>query len=134
MTDVSDLLTQAGIRPTRQRDAIGEALWSGSETRHVEAGALQADLTKDGLNISLATARNTLRDFERAGLIRRIATASERVWFDTDTGDHQHLYIEREGRLDDLPCGWQPNYRMPARPDDYRITRIDSVVHLEPKI
>jgi len=79
-------------------------LWSGPETRHVEAGAFHADLTKDGVNISLATVYNTLRDFERAGLTRRITVASERVWFDTDTGDHQHLDIERKGRLDDLPC------------------------------
>jgi len=79
MINASNILTQAGIRPTRQRIAIGEALWSGPETCHVEAAALHADLTTDGVKISLATGYNTLRDFEHAGLLRRIAVASERV-------------------------------------------------------
>lgn len=133
MTDVSNNLTQAGIRLTRQRIAIGEVLWSGPETRHVEAGALHAGLIKEGVNIALATIYNTLRDFEHTGLIRRIAVASERVWFDTDTGNHQHFYIEAESRLFDLPNSWKPESRLPSPPSGYRITRVDTVVHLAPE-
>ncbi|MCO4839680.1 MAG: transcriptional repressor [Rhodobacteraceae bacterium] len=107
-------------------------MWSGPGSRHIEAAALHASLTNEAVNISLATVYNTLRDFERAGSIRRTAVASERVWFDTDTGDHQHFYIEAESRLIDLPSGWQPHYPMPSPPDGYRITRIDTVVHWEP--
>ncbi|WP_080457884.1 transcriptional repressor [Roseovarius sp. A-2] len=76
MTDVSRILTQAGIRPTRQRAALGKVLWSDPDLRQVEAAALDADLIRTGVKISLATVCNALRDFEHAGLIRKLAVAS----------------------------------------------------------
>lgn len=129
--DINALLTRAGVRPTRQRLAIGDLLWSGPGTRHVEAAMLHGDIAAQGLRISLATVYNTLHDFERAGLVRRIAVVSERAWFDTDTGNHQHFHIEAENRLFDLPKDWQPTGPLPKPPAGYRIARVDTVVHLE---
>lgn len=92
---------------------------------------LHADIAAAKQRISLATVYNTLRDFERAGLVRRIAVVSERAWFDTDTGNHQHFHIEAESRLFDLPHGWRPTDPLPTPPAGYRIARVDTVVHLE---
>lgn len=128
---VSERLRKAGLRPTQQRVVIGEMLWPGPGTRHVEASALHDDLTVRGIRVSLATVYNALRDFERAGLLRRIAVASDRLWFDTDTGDHQHFHIEAENRLFDLPVGWQLNRSLPPAPAGYSISHIDVVVHLK---
>jgi Fur family iron response transcriptional regulator len=87
---------------------------------------LHAEAATANEKLSLATVYNALRDFERAGLIRRVAVPSERVWFDTDTGAHRHFFIESEGRVLDVPVG------VPITPPDgYRVTRVDTVVHLE---
>jgi Fur family iron response transcriptional regulator len=129
--DIQAILSNAGVRPTRQRLAIGSLLWAQPGTQHVEAAMLHADIAASGARISLATIYNTLREFERLGLVRRIAVASERIWFDTDTGNHQHFHIEAEHRLFDLPKGWQPTDPLPAPPKGYHISRVDTVVHLE---
>lgn len=128
---VSERLRRAGIRATQQRVAVGTMLWSGSGPRHVEAVALHDQISATGAAISLATVYNTLHDFERAGLIRRIAIASDRNWFDTDTGNHQHFYIESENRLFDMSNECHPMSALPPAPVGYRISHVDVVVHLK---
>lgn len=123
------ILKRHGLRVTPRRLAIGSLL-SGPR-RHIEARALFDEARDAGLNVSLATVYNTLRDFERIGLIRRIALPGERVWFDTDRGDHRHFYIESENRVIDFEDQSQPPGTVPPAPDGYRITRIDMIAHLE---
>ena len=76
--------------------------------------------------MSMATVYNALRGFERAGLIRRVAVPTESIWYDTDTGDHRHFFIEAENRILDIPseAGIDP-------PKGFRVKHIDMVVHLE---
>ncbi|KMW59991.1 Iron-responsive regulator Irr [Candidatus Rhodobacter oscarellae] len=118
------LLAANGLRPTRQRLALAKLLFEGGG-RHVEAQKLHAEAAQAGFEISLATVYNALREFDRAGLIHRIAIPSERVWFDTDTGSHRHYYIEDEDRVLDVPEAIDI-----AAPKGYRIARIDTIVHL----
>lgn len=121
----NDLLAAHGLRVTRQRRVLAGLLFAGAG-RHVDAQTLSTEAECAGHRLSLATVYNTLRDFERAGLIRRVSVPSERIWYDTDTGAHRHFYIEAENRVLDMP-----DSTVIEPPAGYRIMRIDTVVHLE---
>ena len=119
-------LAAAGFRVTRTRLIIARQLWNGPGGRHVDAAVLHNAIRASGEKVSLATICNALREFEQAGLIRRVAVPSERVWYDTDTDAHRHFYIEAENRVLDMP----DDGRMEP-PEGFRVSRIDTVAHLE---
>ena len=121
----------AGLRLTKQRCLIAEHLFSGGH-RHIDAATLYADLLADGKHLSLATIYNALRDFEQHSLIRRIAVSADKVWYDTDVGDHRHFYIPAENRVMDCPDQKQSLAMFAAPPEGYKVTSIDIVVHLVP--
>ena len=54
--------------------------------------------------MSLATIYNTLHQFRAAGLLREVAVDASRSYFDTDTSDHHHFYLEDEQRVIDIPA------------------------------
>ena len=89
------VLRMAGLRPTRQRVALAELLFGGPH-RHVSAEALHAEALMARVNVSLATIYNTLHQFRTAGLLREVAVDASRSYFDTDTSDHHHFYLEDE--------------------------------------
>ena len=53
-----------------------------------------------GVKVSLATVYNTLHQFTEAGLLRQVIVDAARGYFDTNTGDHQHFFLEDEGTAD----------------------------------
>lgn len=122
-------LRAAGLRPTRQRMVLGELLFGG-EDRHVSAEALHAEAVGMGERVSLATVYNTLHQFKRAGLLRELAIDGARAYFDTNTSNHNHFFIESEGELVDIPGGSIRVDGLPAPPDGMRISHIDVVVRL----
>ena len=127
--EVRQRLRQAGLRPTRQRMAIGRLLF-GPAHRHVTVDDLSQEAQAAGERLSLATIYNTLHHFSDAGLVRRICTGSERVYFDTDPGDHHHFYAEAESLVIDVPKGNVAVDRLPVPPSGYEITRVDVVIHI----
>lgn len=124
-------LRDAGLRPTRQRIALGEMLF-GSGDRHLCAEELHSEALEAGQKISLATVYNTLHQFTRAGLLRALPIDGGKTYFDTNTSDHNHFYIEETGRLVDIP---QESIRvegLPTPPDGQVISHVDVVVRLVP--
>ena len=83
--NVRDRLQSAGLRPTRQRMALGWLLF-GKGDRHVTAEALFEEARGSKTALSLATVYNTLRQFSEASLLREIAVYGSRIWYDTNTG------------------------------------------------
>ena len=95
-------LRHAGLRPTRQRVELAGLLFKDCD-RHVTAESLHDEITKAGVKVSLATVYNTLHQFTEAGLLRQVIVDAARSYFDTNTGDHQHFFLEKEGLLIDIP-------------------------------
>ena len=95
-------LRQAGLRPTRQRVELAGLLFRDHD-RHVTAESLHDEVTEAGVKVSLATVYNTLHQFTEAGLLRQVIVDAARSYFDTNTGDHQHFFLEKEGLLIDIP-------------------------------
>ena len=129
---VSQLLRRAGLRPTRQRLALGALLFETGD-RHVTAEILHAEAVTVGHHVSLATVYNTLHQFKRAGLLRELAINGSKAYFDTNTSNHNHFFIEADGKLHDIPADAIKVDGVPSPPDGMRISHIDVVVRLVPK-
>lgn len=126
---IVEMLRRAGLRPTRQRMALGELLFGG-EDRHVTAEVLHAEAQRAGQRVSLATVYNTLHQFKRAGLVRELAIDGARAYFDTNVSNHNHFFVESEGRLWDIPSDTISVGGLPNPPPGMRISHIDVVVRL----
>ena len=124
-----DELREAGLRPTRQRLSLAKLLF-GSGDRHVSAEALHAEALAAGEQISLATVYNTLHQFTGAGLLRELAVEGGRTYFDTNTSNHNHFFVEPDGRLVDIPAASIRVEGLPEPPPGHRITHVDVVVRV----
>src|ERR1044072_2292673 len=87
-------LRNVGLRPTRQRIALGDLLFAKGD-RHLTVEELHEEAVTAGVPVSLATVYNTLHQFTEAGLIRVLAVESAKNYFDTNVSDHHHLFVER---------------------------------------
>jgi Fur family transcriptional regulator, iron response regulator len=122
-------LRHAGLRPTRQRVELASLLF-GDCDRHVTAESLHDEVTKSGVKVSLATVYNTLHQFTQAGLLRQVIVDAARSYFDTNTGDHQHFFLEKEGLLIDIPGETIAVAGVPTPPPGLAVDRVDVVVRV----
>jgi Fur family transcriptional regulator, iron response regulator len=125
-------LRTAGLRPTRQRLALGQLLF-GSGDRHVSAEMLHVEAMNSGEQVSLATVYNTLHQFTEAGMLRELAIDGGKAYFDTNTSNHNHFFVEHEGRLIDIEGGVVRVDGLPEPPEGMKISHIDVVVRLVAK-
>jgi Fur family transcriptional regulator, iron response regulator len=125
-------LREAGLRPTRQRLVLG-ALMFGAGDRHVSAEMLHLEASNAGEQVSLATVYNTLHQFTEAGLLRELAIDSGKTYFDTNVSNHNHFYVEHQGRLIDIPDAAVRVEGLPEPPEGMKISHIDVVVRLVSK-
>jgi Fur family iron response transcriptional regulator len=130
MNSLSEKLRAAGLRPTRQRLALGELLFAAGD-RHVTAEELLAEAAQAQVRVSLATVYNTLNQFTAAGLLREVALEGDRTHFDTNTSNHFHYYLESEGRLMDIESPELRVEGMPSLPKGMGVDRIDVIVRLK---
>ena len=129
---ITDRLRAAGLRPTRQRLALGQLLF-GKGDRHVSAEMLHAEAVAAGQRVSLATVYNTLHQLERAGMVRELAIGGSKAYFDTNVSNHNHFFIEQEGQLLDIPSESVRVDGLPEPPEGMRISHVDVVVRLVAK-
>ena len=127
------VLRMAGLRPTRQRVALAELLFSGAP-RHVSAEQLHDEANAERVNVSLATIYNTLHQFREAGLLREVAVDAARSYFDTDTSDHHHFYLEDEQRVIDIPSSAIVIQNLPEPPKGTTVTHVDVVVRVRKQV
>ncbi len=122
-------LRRAGLRPTRQRVELASLLLTGGD-RHVTAESLHDEVNGAGMKVSLATVYNTLHQFTAAGLLRQVVVDAARSYFDTNTGDHQHFFLENEGLLIDIPGESIAVSGVPSPPAGTAVDRVDVVVRV----
>ena len=123
-------LRHAGLRPTRQRVELAGLLFKDCD-RHVTAESLHDEVAGAGMKVSLATVYNTLHQFTGAGLLRQVIVDASRSYFDTNTGDHQHFFLEDEGMLIDIPGEDIAVSGVPSPPDGMAVDRVDVVVRVK---
>ena len=129
--DLYSQLKEAGLRPTRQRLALAEILFSSGD-RHLTAETLYEEARATRYPPSLATIYNTLNQFAEHGLVREIALYGSKVWYDTKTGPHYHFYLEDKDELFDIPEELVPALNIPA-PEGTEGSGVDVVIRLKSK-
>ncbi len=127
---VRAMLRQVGLRPTRQRMALGWILF-GKGDRHVTAEFLYEEANKAKVPVSLATIYNTLHQFTQAGLLRQVGVDGSKAYFDTNASDHHHFFVEDESALVDIPATEAVIDKLPTPPPGYKIARVDIIVRLK---
>jgi Fur family ferric uptake transcriptional regulator len=103
------MLSVAGLRATRQRAAIVDAI--AESGKPVTAQALHARLSRGRGGPGLATVYRTLQALEQAGLARTFQVGEGEVAYKLcEPGHHHHLICERCGLVIDIPSceveGW----------------------------
>lgn len=132
MQTIDQRVRDAGLRPTRQRIALASLLFAKGD-RHLSAEELHEEALVAGVPVSLATVYNTLHQFTEAGLLRILSVEGSRTYFDTNTSDHHHFFIEGENRIFDIDAGAVRVENLPEPPDGLEIANIDIVIRLRPK-
>jgi Fur family iron response transcriptional regulator len=131
--DVNEMLQSVGLRPTRQRMALGWLLF-GKGARHLTAEMLYEEASQAKVPVSLATVYNTLNQLTDSGLLRQVSVDGSKTYFDTNVSAHHHFYLENSHELVDIPITNVSARDMPEVPEGYEISRIDMVVRLRKKV
>jgi len=131
-TSVIQRLQGVGLRPTRQRLALGKLLFEGGN-RHVTAEELHEEAKGARVSVSLATVYNTLHQFTEAGLLREVVVEPGRAYFDTNVSGHHHFFFEDSGRIQDISEDEITIASLPHVPPGTRLSRVDVVVRVSDK-
>ena len=129
--DLEDRIRAADLRPTKQRIALAELLFSDGN-RHITAEKLHSEALEAGVRISLATIYNNLHQFTTAGLLREVVVDSSKSYFDTNVEPHHHFFHEQNGTLEDIHSGDLTVSNIPELPDGTEISSIDVIVRISP--
>lgn len=125
-------LRRSGLRPTRQRIALASLLFAKGD-RHLTVEELHEEALGANVPVSLATVYNTLHQFTEAGLIRVLAVESTKTYFDTNTSDHHHFFVEGQNEVLDIPVNNIAIDNLPEPPEGMEISHVDVVIRLRPK-
>ena len=93
-------LREHGLRPTPARRAVAGALLG--KRRHVTAEGLADELACAGRSYTLNTISRTLKEFAEWDLLQVLDLGGGKVFYDTVTTPHPHIYNVDTGELTDL--------------------------------
>src|SRR4026208_982598 len=122
--DVKTMLREVGLRPTRQRMALGWILF-GKGDRHLTAEMLYEEATRAKVPVSLATIYNTTPQFTDVGPLRQVAVDGSKAYFDTNATAHHHFFVEGEDEVLDIPDAEVIIGKAPTTPDACAIRCVD---------
>lgn len=100
MTDVSDALRDAGLRATRQRTTVLDAL--RGRVQAVTAQDLHAELRAGGEPVGLTTVYRTLSSLAEAGLLDAFLRDGEQAFRLCSDDHHHHLICEACNRVEEI--------------------------------
>ena len=130
-SEVVSLLQHYKISPTRQRVEIAEFLFQ--RPQHLSAEKILDGVTDAGNRVSRATVYNTMGLFTNKGVVREVLIDRERVFYDTNTDVHQHLYNVDTGELTDIYDAQVEMVSEPQLPEGLRIVDTDVVFKVTSK-
>ena len=124
-SEIVSMLQDYKISPTRQRVEIAEFLFQ--RPQHLSAEKILDGVTEAGNRVSRATVYNTMGLFASKGVVREVLIDRERVFYDSNTEAHQHLYNVDTGELIDVFDAEVNMVTGPELPDGVRIISTDIV-------
>jgi Fur family iron response transcriptional regulator len=125
---LAEILHERGIAPTRQRVDIAGILLE--RPQHLSAEQVLSRVSAEGGRASKATVYNTLGLFAEKGLLREVIVDPNRVFYDSNTEPHHHLYEPTSGELQDIEPTAVSVERLPELPPDTEVEAVDVVVRV----
>ncbi len=125
---VAELLQSRGITPTQQRVEIGAILFS--RPQHLSAERVLQLVNQGSAQVSKATVYNTLGLFAEKGLVREVIIDPTKVFYDSNTHPHHHVYDVTTGQLSDIGVDEVAVSRLPELPDDVTVEAVEVVVRV----
>ena len=130
--DFINKLRNSGLRPTKQRIKICEALFNTEKTFHFTVNDLAKMMQKNFIEkISLATVYNTLHAFKKKGYVKEISLGNDKSYFDTNISSHHHFYDTKTNELIDIDSSKIELKNIPNPPKGKSIKEIDVVINVE---
>ena len=130
--DFINKLRNSGLRPTKQRIKICEALFDTEKTFHFTVNDLAKMMQKNfNEKISLATVYNTLHAFKKKGYVKEISLGNDKSYFDTNISSHHHFYDTKTNELIDIDSSKIELKNIPNPPKGKSIKEIDVVINVE---
>jgi Fe2+ or Zn2+ uptake regulation protein len=99
--DAKQVFDESGLRCTRQRLALYEAL--RNDHNHPTAEDLYRAVCAKTRPLSRATVYNTLETLCQHGLARQLPTTDGTCRYDADTSSHVHIRHVSDSRIEDVP-------------------------------
>lgn len=97
--DIIRKFREKGLRLTPQRMSVYRVLY---ELHHPTAEEVWEQVHKLTPAITVATVYNTLEKLVASGLIEKVFTLDNKMYFDADTHPHHHLYDNRTHSISDI--------------------------------
>ena len=127
-----DKLRKSGLRPTKQRIKICEALFNSEKTFHFTVNNLAKIMQKNfNEKISLATVYNTVHAFKKKGYLKEISLGNDKSYFDTNVSSHHHFFDVKTNELIDINSNEIELKNVPNPPKGKSIKDIDVVINVE---
>ena len=130
--DFINKLRNSGLRPTKQRIKICEALFNTEKTFHFTVNDLSKIIEKDfNEKISLATVYNTVHAFKKKGYVKEISLGNDKSYVDTNISSHHHFFDTKTNELIDIDSHKIQLKDIPNPPKGKSIKDIDVVINVE---
>lgn len=97
--EIRTTLASNGIKVTPQRIAVYKAL---SELGHAHAEQITARVHDTFPTVTIGTIYNVLECFSSHGIISKLNTSDNKMYFDISTHDHHHILCEETGEIMDF--------------------------------
>lgn len=125
----AELLREKGITPTHQRLEIARVLLARKQ--HLSADEILAMVNRHHAETSKATVYNTLKLFLDKGLIREVIVDPTRVFYDSNTAPHHHLFDVSRGVLMDIDADHVAVTGLPDLPEGMTTVGVDVIVRVK---
>ena len=126
--EVIDMLHQHGVTPTQQRVEIAQLLFA--RPQHLSADQLLSQVNRERSHVSKATVYNTLNLFARKGLVREVIVDPTKVFYDSNTSQHYHVFNIETGELTDVPMPTLALEQLPPLPQGTVAAGVDVIIRL----
>lgn len=129
---IISLLKESGITPTRQRLEIAQYLFQRQQ--HLSADHILSNVNSLGSAVSRATVYNTMALFASKGLVREVLIDRERVFYDSNSQPHHHIYNVDTGELSDIEGSSGASLLdVASLPEGYRVVDTEVVIKISQK-
>ncbi len=125
---LAEFLESRGVKATRQRLDIGQVLFACHQ--HLSAEQILALVNAEGRELSKATVYNTLKLFVEKRLVREVIVDPEKVFYDSNTDPHHHLYDTETGKIIDIDAMGINVVGLPDLPDGMVSEGVDVIVRM----